>query len=215
VDRLTRSDILVVCTANVCRSPLTEFLLQDLLRNARGFETVAVGSVGTRPMRGVRMCELAASGLEGPEAEPFVHAHKSLSATQSRLRKASLILTASRSNRAAVAHILPQARTRTFTLKEAIALGEGFSLDGDTGAEAVRSFARYLESRRGIVAPVAPTGIRRWLASSSSDPWSIVDGHNLGAKQHARTIAEVRSVVQTLGAIMTEGVREPSSSRSA
>lgn len=214
MDRLTRSDILVVCTANVCRSPLTEFLLQDLLRNARGFEAVAVGSVGTRPMRGVRMCELAASGLDGSEAEAFVHAHKSLSATQSRLRKASLILTASRSNRAAVAHILPQARARTFTLKEAIALGEGFSLDGASGAEAVKSFARHLQSRRGIVAPVAPTGVRRWLAPSA-DPWSIVDGHNMGAKQHARTIAEVRSVVRTLGAILTEGVREPSSSRSA
>jgi len=208
-----RSDILVVCTANVCRSPLTEFLLQDLLRNTQGFESVAVGSVGNRPMRGVRMCDVAASGIEGPEAEAFVHAHKSLSATQSRLRKAPLILTASRSNRAAIAHILPQARSRTFTLKEAIALGEGFTLGGESGPEAVKAFARYLESRRGVVAPVAPSGIRRWFAPST-DPWSIVDGHNLGAKQHARTIAEVHSVVRTLGTLMTGGVRETSSSRS-
>ncbi|PZQ87797.1 MAG: hypothetical protein DI534_13545 [Leifsonia xyli] len=214
MDRLARSDILVVCTANVCRSPLAEYVLQELLRGTRGFESVAIGSVGVKPVRNGRMCELAEASLTGTNAEPFARAHKSLSATPTRLGNATLILTASRSNRAAIARILPQARPRTFTITEAIALGQGFSPEGETGVDAVRAFARYLDARRGLAAPVAPSGVRSWF-SRASDPWSIADGHNLGAKQHARTISEVRSRVTTLGGILVEGARSSSAARAS
>ena len=206
LSRLARSHILVVCTANVCRSPLAEFVMQDTFRRMRGFDLVTVGSVGIRPPRNGRICELVASTLpESPEWTEFTESHHSLRATVTRLNQASLILTASRPNRAAVARIAPGVRTRTFTLREALMLGEGYDRPtGVSGLDGVLAFAEYLNARRGVVAPQVPTGIRKWFAPKG-DPLSIVDGHNMGSREHHHTIKQVREVTTAIADLMTAG----------
>lgn len=107
--------ILVVCTGNICRSPLAEKFLQ------RGFDGMApsqfeVSSAGT-------------SGLTGdgvtPQIERIAAAHgitfdgfRARRLETEHLHAADLVLTMARAHRAAVVQMLPATLRHTFTLRE-------------------------------------------------------------------------------------------------
>ncbi|WP_158583080.1 low molecular weight phosphatase family protein [Nesterenkonia natronophila] len=107
--------VLVICTGNVCRSPLAERLLQD------GFDQSAPGqfvvsSAGT-------------SGLIGWDVEPKIveiaarhgvsmSGFKAREVTAQLVREADLILTMTRDHRSSIVQLVPAALRRTFTLRE-------------------------------------------------------------------------------------------------
>lgn len=112
--------ILVVCTGNVCRSPLIERLLQAALDDAFEPGAVDVGSAGTGALVGAPMDERAARVLQdlGGNAEDFIARR-----LEPRLvANASLVLTATREHRAAVVRLHPRALCHTFTVRELAAL---------------------------------------------------------------------------------------------
>ncbi len=111
----TAFTVLVVCTGNICRSPLAERLLQS------GFDEFAPGefsisSAGTRGLtgRGVepKIAEIAArhglsmSGFDAKELTPEL------------IKQAHLILTMEREHRSRIVQLVPAALRRTFTLRE-------------------------------------------------------------------------------------------------
>jgi protein-tyrosine phosphatase len=109
-----RFKILVVCTGNICRSPVAEQLLRSGLTTAD--EVVTVVSAGTGARRDMPMTEQARAlalryGAESTE-------HRSSPLTTADVAGADLILTAARSHRAEVASLLPRASSRTFTLRQ-------------------------------------------------------------------------------------------------
>lgn len=112
--------ILVVCTGNVCRSPLIERLLQPSLDDAYGAGAVHVSSAGTGALVGAPMDERAAGILErlGGAAEGFVARHLE----PRMVADASLVLTATREHRAAAVRLHPRALRHTFTVRELAAL---------------------------------------------------------------------------------------------
>lgn len=106
--------ILMVCTGNICRSPLAERLLAARLADAG--VSAEVSSAGTGAMVGDPMTPETAAlvrplgGIERP------HAARQLDSSM--IRDADLILTATRQHRAAVVSLMPTAVPRTFTLLE-------------------------------------------------------------------------------------------------
>lgn len=107
--------ILLVCTGNICRSPLAERFLQRGLDEIAP-EQFAVFSAGTNgvvdDMVTPEIARIAARNgvtLEGFRACRLDAAH---------VRDADLILTMERSQRAAVVQLLPSALRHTFTLRE-------------------------------------------------------------------------------------------------
>lgn len=107
--------VLVVCTANICRSPLAERMLQE------GFDDIAPGqflvsSAGTHGLtgRGVepRISEIAA-GL-GQSMSHFT----ARALTPELIHEADLILTMTREHRSYVVQMVPAALKRTFTIRE-------------------------------------------------------------------------------------------------
>ncbi len=130
-----RFAILVVCTANICRSPLAELLLASRL-DLRRFEVASAGVRGwqDQPMDAAVQEQARTLGLE-PES------FRSRALLPEHVAVADLVLTATREHRAGVLDLDPSALRRTFTLREFARLGplvEAPDLEGLAHAAATR-----------------------------------------------------------------------------
>ena len=106
--------VLFVCTGNICRSPMAEGLLRAKLR---GLESIIeVRSAGTRVRAGEAMTPEARAVSEALGGELVVHHAQAL--TETLVRSADLVLTATLEHRAAVVSLLPRASRTTFTMLE-------------------------------------------------------------------------------------------------
>ena len=125
--------VLVVCTANVCRSCTASSLLRHRLV-AEGLAPV-VGSAGVRAVAGAPPCRTMVALLE--ERDLAVDAAGGArSITRELLQDQDLVLVLERPHRAALARILPSGRARTFTLLEAAALADALPAGGPPGGRA-------------------------------------------------------------------------------
>lgn len=102
--------IIVVCTGNICRSPMAEALLRSRL-----VET------------GISVCSAGIAALVGEAAEPFaqlimqehgydISAHRAQQATQALLTSMDLILTLDQSHNEWIRLRFPQLQGRTYKL---------------------------------------------------------------------------------------------------
>ncbi|MET3804075.1 protein-tyrosine phosphatase [Nakamurella sp. UYEF19] len=107
--------VLMVCTANYCRSPIAEQLLASATRTLFGIsDTWKIESAGTDASTVRPIHEFSAQVLINREA--FVDGHRSREIDPGMLRNTDLILTAAREHRSAVVRMLPAAIGRTFTM---------------------------------------------------------------------------------------------------
>jgi protein-tyrosine phosphatase len=116
------ASILVVCTGNVCRSPIAEAFLRSALRARFGDDAPSVASAGT-------------SGWEGSSAEPGsvaaaaergleISAHRARRLRGDHLADATLVVTMAAGHRDDIVGLHPRVADRTFTLKELVRLLE-------------------------------------------------------------------------------------------
>ena len=116
------ASILVVCTGNVCRSPIAEGLLRAGLASRLGGDAPAVSSVGTTGWSG--------SGADPNSVEAAaehgvdISGHRARELSDHHVASATLILAMSREHARAVVAREPDASSRTFTLKELVRLLE-------------------------------------------------------------------------------------------
>src|SRR3989442_10993479 len=89
--------ILLVCTGNICRSPLAAALLERAL-NERGLDAIAVSSAGTGAWDGAPVLEGAFLG--GLERGPHLSGHLRQLIPRALVDEADLILTIARHPRA-------------------------------------------------------------------------------------------------------------------
>jgi protein-tyrosine phosphatase len=141
-------EILVVCTGNICRSPIAAGLFE-----ARGrglLEPLTVRTAGTGAARGQPPTPEAVASASELGAEIGTH----LSAPLDRGIKADLVLAMTASHREEVVRHAPEAAPRTFTLKElAVLLGELPPVDGPPSRESVMTRigrAHHLRAHRGL-----------------------------------------------------------------
>lgn len=155
--------VLVVCTANQCRSPLAEYLLRDALRAAgipaSATDDVAaagapasgwsIGSAGThtrggRPMDPHALAVLAERGIDG---SGFV----GRGLTPQLVRDSDLVLAATREHRGLVAQMYPPVLPRLFTVLQlghlAAAAAPGDATDPVTAGADLIERARAARSR--------------------------------------------------------------------
>lgn len=147
--------VLVVCTANVCRSPMTELLLRAglALRRPEVAGEVQIGSAGVRAREGQAIAEYAAELLaeRGIASDDFA----SRALVPALVVDADLVLCASREHKSAVVTLVPEARSRTFTIREfAWLLGTEPVPDSenDLGTR-LRRLVATAASRRGLRQP--------------------------------------------------------------
>ncbi|HYI33696.1 MAG TPA: low molecular weight phosphatase family protein [Glaciibacter sp.] len=154
--------ILIVCTGNVCRSPIAEQLLRDRLSSAA--VTVTIGSAGTRALVGQPMTPEAAEQVSEHGTTPSPHRARQLTAEH--VEAADLILTASRDHRGEVVSVAPSASRRTFTLREFAriveftgareSIGPGSpDVEAESLRTVLRAFVDTMAASRGYAPPPA------------------------------------------------------------
>lgn len=117
--------VLVICTANECRSPSAGALLRAGLG-----PHVRVVSAGTRARPGRSLCPGAARWLgEAAGIEP-VPEHESLTLEAGAVRDAALVLGAAREHRSAAVALVPSVQRRAFTLTQAARLATRLFVEG-------------------------------------------------------------------------------------
>ncbi|MEA5456997.1 low molecular weight phosphatase family protein [Sinomonas sp. JGH33] len=140
-------NVLVVCSGNLCRSPIAE----QLLRARTAGHPVIVSSAGTVADDGAPMPEEAAMVSRRYGGEPS--GHRSQLLTESHLRSADLVLTATRAHRGSVVQMLPRMSRKAFTISEfARLLGAVPEAERATLADTA-SVVDAARSLRGFVSP--------------------------------------------------------------
>ncbi|WP_161964987.1 low molecular weight phosphatase family protein [Ornithinimicrobium cerasi] len=147
--------ILVVCTGNICRSPVVERVLQAGLDERYGAGAVQVRSAGTGALVDHPIDERAARVLAGlgGRADGF----RARRLAEPMVAGADLVLTATREHRAQVVRMHPRALKRTFTVRELADIVSRLADDElparDDPAEQVRELVRVAVQNRGLHLP--------------------------------------------------------------
>lgn len=115
------STILVVCTGNICRSPIAEGFLRQLLHD-RGIEGISVESAGVSGLRGYPADPEAVRAAA--EQEVDISNHRARRVNRAMLDRADLVMAMTAEQRDAAIGQVPDATGRTFTLKELVFLLE-------------------------------------------------------------------------------------------
>ena len=199
----TADDILLVCTANVCRSPMAEFTLRRAFAGVPGFHDIAVASAGVAPATGSAVCSDVRAFHPGAEWEELSAQHRPRALDADAIAGAWLVLVASRGIRASVVAAAPAHRRHVFTLREAVWLGTGFVGDrAVTGPAAVAAFWRHIDGSRGLRRLPAPERRAPWQRRAH-DPLDIADGHNArSASAHRETVRMVDRTARELAALI-------------
>ncbi|MBP3977353.1 hypothetical protein [Microbacterium sp. BLY] len=193
---MTDGSILIVCAANVCRSPLAELALRRGLRDG---SALSVHSAGVRAHAGDPICTEVAARHADASWQEQTAAHRAREVTPEMLADATLVLAASRDIRGELVRMAPEFRDRMFTLREAAHLGEGFR---SGGTDTVRDYVAFLDRARTRATPLGASAdrggrLRRLFGGrSGGDPASIADRH--GSRGHTETIREVEQAVDAL-----------------
>lgn len=179
--------VLVVCTGNICRSPLAERLLRHCLaEHGVGPDRVVVGSAGVRALVDEPMTPQAARELSALGGDAEGSCARQLTADL--VRDADLVLTAERTHRSAVVQLMPRALRYAFTLRELARLLDDADLaDLPTDpAERVRALAPAAGARKGLVPVDNPSD------DDVTDPYRRSDEH------YARTTRQLAPAVRTI-----------------
>lgn len=157
--------VLVICTANACRSPVVEQLVNDRLA-AHGIPAV-VRSAGTHggptPVHRYTSQAAAEVGLDLSNHRP-----RRVTAEILADEGSDLVLTMTRIHSAAVSELGPGVADRTFTLPELVRLAESHGIDPLTSSpqEWVAALARDRKRRSSV------TGGQGTEADDVADPYS-------------------------------------------
>src|SRR5436190_13969574 len=115
------AQVLLVCTGNICRSPMAEGFLRGLFRQ-RNANDISVASAGTSAWDGSPATPEAIAAAAEREAD--ISAHRASRVTSRHVERADLVLGMSSDHRDRVLQLSPRAAARSFTLKELVELLE-------------------------------------------------------------------------------------------
>ncbi|TFC83017.1 low molecular weight phosphatase family protein [Cryobacterium cheniae] len=193
-------NILVVCTGNICRSPLAEKLLQSRL-TAAGIPAI-VTSAGTRAMVNHPMTDEAAFLATRYGAEPTLHAAQQL--TADRIAAADIVLTATREHRGEVVSLHPRANRYAYTLNQFARLVTAKLSDVElpvvepAETPTINNFLAEISTTKGLALPP--------LDPNDDD---IDDPYRRSAEVYDRVGVEIDKAVTTITAALSAATGRP------
>jgi len=116
------TSILVVCTGNICRSPIAEGILRDELQRRLGDDAPRVISAGIAGWDDAPATPEAVEAAR--ERGTDISGHVARRLTRGDIERADLILCMAGEHRDEAIHSVPRASAKTFTLKELVRLLE-------------------------------------------------------------------------------------------
>lgn len=176
-------EILVVCRANVCRSPYVERLVAAELRSAERYD-VTVTSRGIEAMVGQPVDRQMLRVLTAENIDALGFESRQLAAAD--VESATLVLTASRDQRRAVTRLVPAALDRTFTLAQIERLLVGLRDAHVDVGPSLPDLVRLAAGARGVYGP------------SRRDQDDIPDPHGGSDSAYRQAARRLRAATRTL-----------------
>lgn len=207
--------VLLVCQANVCRSPSAAALFEHRMGSMALSSSVAFSTAGVRPEPAAGWCRSARSYVRKQGADPAPdHVPRRLDIPL--IETADLLLAMSRRERAAIVRLVPTAAPRTFTLVEAATLADAvvdqlWQIDATEPSEApwvlsepprsgpttgrLQWLVGEMNAARGLVEmPTADE--RHWVRHEPQPPnIDIEDVHASRRASHRRTLSRLSQQV--------------------
>jgi protein-tyrosine-phosphatase len=204
-------EVLLVCQANVCRSPAAAALFEQRMQSTALAGSLAFVSAGVHPASSAGWCRSALAyvrrrGCQPDQDRPPRRCDPGL------VESADLLLAMSRRERAAIVRLVPTAGPRTFTLVEAAALADAV-LDELLGSDApefvswlglsepptggpatdrLEWLVREMNAARGLVRLSSAEQRHRWSRREPAPPdIDIEDVHDSRRASHRRTLSRL------------------------
>ncbi|ROS47971.1 low molecular weight phosphatase family protein [Frigoribacterium sp. PhB24] len=186
---MTVPPLLVVCTGNICRSPLAA----ELVRRAT---PAAVESYGTAALEGHAppRATLDAARRLGLD----LAAHRARQLTVDAVGHAPLVLALAREHRRAVVSLVPRANRSTFTLREFARLTRLVDPD-DTDRAMASAPDAAVRLQRAVALAAARRGSGRLAAADEDD---VVDPFGCGPEVYARSTAQIVTATNDVAAYL-------------
>lgn len=192
--------ILAVCTGNICRSPVAEYVLAQRMSDVAEVSVQSAG-VGALVGHGVAdPAQLLAADLGLDMSE-----HVARQLDVSLIRKADLILAMARDHRRHVVEATPTALRRTFTIRELariadVAQDHLTSAITEAGAktpdEALRAAVAVASAIRGTVPP-----------PERADEFDVIDPYGRGISAYQQSFTELIPAAERVAAFLTRTAR--------
>ncbi|MEV0003511.1 low molecular weight phosphatase family protein [Micromonospora sp. NPDC050980] len=180
--------VLFVCQANMCRSPMAEFIARRLFADL----PVAATSAGTEAVDGAVMHPYAVEVVAATDADVTTFRTRRL--RPEHLTAADLVLTATRRQRSTCTALAPSALGRTFTLHQFARLAGAAAPAEAKGDTPVRAAVAAVVRARGRMQPAAP---------GADDLWDPIGGSPADfrrcAEEIERSIRSVCALIATAG----------------
>jgi protein-tyrosine phosphatase len=132
-------EVLVLCTANICRSPIAEAALRAALQRRLGDDAPAVTSAGTHGWEGWGATTEAIRAAR--ELGVAIDAHLARALHDRMVDEADLVVTMAAEHRDAIMLARPEATAKTFTIKELVRLLETSRPSGSIAERAAAAAA--------------------------------------------------------------------------
>lgn len=193
-----RDTILIVCTGNICRSPLTEKLLEHEL-HVQG-KGILCHSAGTHALTdGLPPSEISAQAdLWGISTRE----HTPKQVTETLVREATLVLTAERQHRAELVALVPSASRKVFSLKQFARITAALQASANSQPD----FSLTFESLSALVEEVADF---RALTPPPIRPEDddVPDPYRREQAAYDFAAEQIRDAITTISCFMNEGLR--------
>jgi protein-tyrosine phosphatase len=179
------AQVLLVCTGNICRSPMAEALLRSAFHRHLGDAAPSVASAGTIARDGAPAMPEAVKAAA--ELGVDVSSHSARRLRPEDVRDADLIVGMAAEHLEDVQALVPEAESRTFTLKELVRLLE------DTGP-AVDATA----SDGGLAGAVSDAHRRRTGSPASAEEDDVMDPLGLSLHGYRVVASELEDLCERL-----------------
>lgn len=188
--------VLMVCTGNICRSPLAERLLSAQVQD---LSEVCVSSAGNHARVGEQM-DAETQQIAQSYGVDDVGSHRARQISEGIVESADLILTMTRVHRRDVVELSPRVTRRTFTLREFARLAEATS-DEMLGADLKTVNGSAIETLRAAVQSVA---LSRSLVPSVTDAAEdeVIDPYRQSSDVHEKSAQQLVPAVNTVANLL-------------
>ena len=193
-------DLLMICTGNICRSPMAELIAAAHLRSELPPEAASrfrVHSAGTHGLEGWEVNPPAAARLDALGV-PYAD-FRARVLIRDMLESADLVLGATREHRSAAVSLLPRGSTRTFTIREfarLVSLVDVDQLPVDDPVERARALVTAAVRQRGMV----------WVPPEEDD---IADPYGRSAAEFESCSAQIHEALRVPLQVITDPTFRP------